>query len=133
MVPATLSALPFRHATWLVALALVGCASTPSPAPSIAAGAASIEAARAADAGDLAATDINNARSKLERARMLAQAGDERGAIRQAEQADIDAQLARAKAGSEKSRRAVSEIEASLQSLREEMSRSATTSPVVRP
>lgn len=115
------------------ALAVTGCAHTPSPAPSIAASAASVEAARSGGAPELASAELNEARSKLERARALAAAGDERGAIRLAEQADVDAQLARARAGSERSRRAVTELEAGLQTLREELSRAAAKQPVQAP
>ena len=107
------------------AIALAGCGSTPSAAPSIAAGSASVEAARSAGATELDAVDLNEARNKLERARALATAGDDRAAMRLAEQADVDAQLARAKAGSERSRLAVAELEAGLQTLRDELNRAA--------
>lgn len=110
-------------------LAAAGCANTPSPAPSIAAGSASVEAARSAGAPELAAVELNEARGKLDRARVMAAAGDERGAVRLAEQADVDAQLARAKAGSERSRRAVTELEAGLQTLRDELNRAALKQP----
>ena len=102
-----------------------GCATTVSSAPSIASGAASIEAARSAGAPELDAVDLNEARNKLEKARALATAGDDRGAMRMAEQADVDAQLARAKAGSERSRLAVTELETGLQTLRDELNRAA--------
>lgn len=105
--------------------AVTGCGSTPSAAPSIAASAASVEAARSAGAPELDAVDLNEARSKLEKARALATAGDDRGAMRMAEQADVDAQLARAKAGSERSRLAVVELETGLQTLRDELNRAA--------
>jgi len=106
-------------------IAVTGCGSTPSAAPSIAAGAASVEAARSAGAPELDAVDLNEARNKLEKARALATAGDERGAMRMAEQADVDAQLARARAGSERSRLAVTELETGLQTLRDELNRAA--------
>lgn len=104
---------------------LAGCGTTASPAPFIAAGSSSVEAARSAGAPELAATELNDARAKLERARALATAGDEQGATRLAEEADVDAQLARAKAGSERSRRAVTELETGLQLLRDELNRAA--------
>jgi hypothetical protein len=107
------------------AIAVTGCGSTPSAAPSIASGAASVEAARSAGAPELDAVDLNEARNKLEKARALATAGDDRGAMRMAEQADVDAQLARAKAGSERSRLAVAELETGLQTLRDELNRAA--------
>ena len=110
----------------LTVMALAACASAPPAAPAIAAGAASIEAARSAGAGELATVDIDNARDKLERARTLARSGDQRAAMRLAEQADVDAQLARTRASGERSRRAVGEVEASLQTLREELARTPT-------
>jgi hypothetical protein len=109
---------------------LQGCASDPPATPSIAAGTAALEAARSAGAPEFAAADLDQARGKLERARALAQAGKNREAIRLAEQAEVDAQLARASAGSERSTRALNEVEASLRSLREELNRAATTQPV---
>lgn len=109
---------------------LIGCASDPPSAPSIAAGASALETARSAGAPEFAAADLDQARGKLERARALAQAGNNREAIRMAEQAEVDAQLARAAAGSERSTRALNEVEASLRSLREELSRAATAQPV---
>ncbi len=115
------------------ALAVTGCAHTPSPAPSMAATAASVEAARSAGAPEMAAAELNAARSKLDRARALAAEGDERGAIRLAEEADVNAQLARARAGSERSRRAVTELEAGLQTLRDELNRAAAKQPVSAP
>ena len=122
----------------LLAGALGACASGPAPTAALAASTASYEAARSSGAPEFAAAQLNSARTKLERARALAQTGKNVEAIRLAEQADADAQLARATAGSERSRRAVSEVEASLRTLREELNRSgtggsmspATTSPV---
>jgi hypothetical protein len=120
--------------TAAASLALVACASKPSPDPALAAGAASVDAARAANAGDLAATDMNNARSKLERARALAQAGQRIEAIRLAEQADADAQVARAKAGAERTRLALDEVDKGLRTLREELARgSAGANPSTNP
>jgi len=117
-----------RPLVGLLALALLdGCSSTPPAAPAIAVGAASLEAARSAGAPEYAATELNDAMAKLERARSLARAGDSVAALRWAEQADVDAQLAHARAGSERSRRALLEVEAGLATLRTELGRSATT------
>lgn len=109
---------------------LIGCANDPPTAPSIAAGAAALETARSSGAPEYAAADLDQARGKLERARALAQAGKNHQAIRMAEQAEVDAQLARATAGSERSARALNEVEASLRTLREELNRAATAQPV---
>ncbi len=117
---------PFTLTALLGACAVAaGCGTTESSAPSIAAGAASVEAARSAGAPELDSVNLSEARSKLEKARALAAAGDERGALRMAEQADVDAQLARTKAGSERSRLAVTELETGLQTLRDELNRAA--------
>lgn len=111
---------------------VAACSSKPPVEPALAASGASLEAARAAGADDLAAVELQQARNKLERARAFAQAGDARSAIRLAEQADADAQLARAQAASERSRRSVDEVQANLRALREELNR-AGTSPVQAP
>lgn len=116
-----------RFAAALFATALVAaCSSNPPPQAALAASGASVDAARAAGAEDLAAVELQQARNKLERARAFAQAGDARSAIRWAEQAEADAQLARAQASSERSRRSVDEVQSSLRALREELNRGAT-------
>lgn len=112
-------------------LLLAACASAPSATPVIETSAASVDAARSAGATDLAAVDMNNARAKLDRSRALSQAGNQLAATRLAHEADVDAQLARARANTERSKRAVAELDASLQSLRDEISRGtpATRTP----
>jgi hypothetical protein len=114
----------------LALAALAACSSGPPPAPALAVGASSIEAARSSGAPELAAVELNSARNKLERARALAQSGKNHEAVALAEEADADAQLARARAGSERSKRAVTEVEASLRTLQEELGRAATNTPV---
>jgi hypothetical protein len=129
-----------RSAAWrqgllalLCAGALAACASQPPVAPALAAGSASLEAARSSGAPELAAAELNEARTKLDRANALAQSGRNSEAIRLAEEADVDAQLARAHAASERSRRAVAEVEASLSTLREELNRAGTAQPGAAP
>lgn len=108
----------------LLAAGLLGaCAHSPTPAPFIAAGTASVEAARASGAPELAPVALNEARLKLQRAQALAQAGNNIDAVRLAQQAAVDAQLARAQAGAERSRRSAAEIEAGLLVLQNELSR----------
>ena len=104
-------------------LMLAACASSPPAAPVIETSAASVDAARSAGATELAAVEMNSARAKLDRARALSQSGNQREATRLAHEADVDAQLARARANTERSKRAVAELDASLQSLRDEISR----------
>lgn len=112
-----------------LAATLSACSTQPRPDAALAASSASLEAAQAAGANDLAPLALQQAQAKLARARLLAQAGQHRDAIRLAEQAQADAQLARAQAASERSRRAAEEVQASLRSLREELNRSAVGMP----
>lgn len=118
------------YATPLLAAMLLGaCASAPPAAPAIAAGSASVNAAIAGDAEALSATEVMDARVKLDRARALAKS-DPRGAARLAEEANVDAQLASAKSRTERARRAATEVEAGVQTLRDELNRGATPQPV---
>lgn len=107
----------------LTAGMLAACASGPQPASFIAAGNASLEAARASGASELAPLPLEDARTKLQRAQVLAQAGNKEDAVRLAQQADVDAQLARAQASAERSRRSAAEIQAGLQVLQDELAR----------
>jgi Domain of unknown function (DUF4398) len=107
----------------LAAGVLAACASAPQPASFIAAGTASIEAARASGAAELAPVPLDNARAKLQQAQALAQAGHKQEAVHLAQQADVDAQLARAQAGAERSRRSAAEVQAGLQVLQDELAR----------
>ena len=110
-----------------------GCAHQPSAARALAAGTASMDAARAAGAPEYASAELERASGKLDRARDLAQQGRQREAIRLAEEAEADAQVARASAGAERSRRAMTEVEASLQMLRDEVARPGPGSPRSQP
>lgn len=115
------------------AMTFGACASKPPAEPAIASATASVDAARASGTSELAAVELNSARSKLDCARSLAPSGDARAASRLAEKADVEAQLARAKAGSERSRWAVAELDASLQTLCEELAGRPAGAPVSAP
>ena len=115
----------------VLACALGACASGPPAAPALAASNASLEAARSAGAPEYATAEFEQARSKLERARALAQAGAEAQALRLAQQAEADAQFARALAASQRSQLALREVESSLRTLAEEMQRPSPTAPAV--
>ena len=115
-----------------VACVLGGCASSLPPVrPALAASSASLEAARSAGAPEYAVAEFEQARSKLERARALAQAGADAPALRLAQQAEADAQFARALAASQRSQLALREIESSLRMLVEEVQRTSPTGPAV--
>ena len=113
---------------------LAACATQPTATNALAASATAVEVVRYAGEPEYAAAELNAERTKLERARLLAQAGRNLEAIRMAEEADADAQLARAKAAAERSRRAADEVNAGLRTLREEMARqSGGTTPGTSP
>jgi phage-related minor tail protein len=115
-----------------VACVLGGCASSLPPVrPALVASNASLEAARSAGAPEYAVAEFEQARSKLERARALAQAGADAPALRLAQQAEADAQLARALAASQRSQLALREIENSLRTLAEDVQRTPSTTPAL--
>jgi hypothetical protein len=117
----------------LCAAALAACATTSTaPTEQVALANASIEAAQAAGAGQPGQPDLLQARDKLARAQAAARAGDNVKAMRLAEEADVDAQVARSRVAAEKSSRAAAELDASLAALRDELNR-ATPLPVTRP
>lgn len=110
----------------LVAALAAGCAGDrPVAREQLAAGQSQVEAAIAATAAapDLSVAEMATARDKLDKARAAQRARDWESAARLAEQAAIDAEVARAKIGADKSRKAASEIDASLATLREELNR----------
>lgn len=112
---------------------LAGCAGQRvDPAPALAAGAASVEAAWAAGAPEFARWQLAIARAKLDRAQLLAQGGDNVQALRLAEQAGLDAQLARASAGAQRSRDAAAQAEAALQATREQIDATPPATAPVR-
>jgi hypothetical protein len=89
----------------LIALATVGCAANP-PVEQLASSERAIAAAVAEDAEALAPRDLHLARFKLDLSRRWLAAGDHEPARWLAEQAQIDAELARLKAAAAKSGKA---------------------------
>jgi len=109
----------------LLTVAVAACASTPPPTEQLAVASAAVTHADAAGAQALAPTDMDAARAKLRRAN-LALAAQDHGLARQlAEQAQVDALLAEAKAESLRARKAADEVQAASRALREEMGRKA--------
>lgn len=108
-----------------LALGLVACATPPMPTDQIAVTTAAIAHAEAAGAQALAPSEMSMARDKLRRANLavVARAPDE--ARRLAQQAQVDALVAEAKAESLKAQKAAAEVQAASQALREEMGRKA--------
>lgn len=100
---------------------LAGCASKPVPREQLAVGKSSIESAQTAGADELAPVELTRARDKLAQAQAALQDKKYALARRLAEEADADAQVARAKANAERSQKAADEVTASLQTLRQQL------------
>ena len=105
-------------------ISLGGCASAPPAQDKIAVATSSVQRAEQAGAQQSASVEMSSARDKLAQAEKAAEKRDAKIAYRMAEQADIDARVAEASANAAKSHQAVSELDRSLQSLREEALRS---------
>ena len=118
LVPAALGA----------ALGLAACASSPVPYEKIAVAKAAVQSAEQNGAPALAPVELATARDKLNRAEKAASDHDAQPATVLAEQATVDAQLAEAIAGEQRSHKAALEFDANLQALRQESMRSSTPS-----
>jgi Domain of unknown function (DUF4398) len=103
-----------------VITALTACVSGPVPLEQLAVAKASVQRAEQAGATELAPVELSTARDKLQRAEQAAQNHQGQTATMLADQANVDAELAEATAREHKSHQADMELEASLQSLRQE-------------
>lgn len=116
-----------RGGLWLAFAAtasLVGaCASTPPPTEQMAVAAAAVTHAVNAGAQEAAPGDMRTARDKLERARQAVANKEHDLALNLAQQAQLDAQLAEAKAHADKARKAAQAVQDGNSVLREEMDR----------
>jgi Domain of unknown function (DUF4398) len=109
---------------WLgSALLLASCASTPPPDARMAVATAAVAQATAAGGSEFAPAEMRMARDKLQRATLAVTAKDYAGADVLAEQAQVDAQLAEAKAESAKARKAADALQEGSRVLREELDR----------
>jgi hypothetical protein len=108
------------------AVSAVACASTPPPPREIADAEETIALARSRDAGKLAPDSLRKAEDKLSAARTVAEEdGDEeenrRMAIRLAEEAKVDAQLALAESERERTQLDADELSRTLDALENEV------------
>lgn len=108
-----------------VVLGFAACASTPIPNEKIAVAKASVQRAEQSGAPELAPVELAAARDKLGRAEKAAADRQAQPATLLAEQADVDAQLAEATAVQQRSHKAATEFDASLQALRQESMRTS--------
>ncbi len=114
-------------------LGLAACASSPIPNEKIAVAQASVQRAEQSGAPELAPVELSTARDKLQRAEKAAADHDAGPATMLAEQANVDAELAEATAQEHRSHKAETELEASLQALRDEANRPSPPPPPVAP
>ena len=108
-----------------ITLTVAACASTPPPTEQLAVATAAVSHANAAGAQTLAPTEMDMARDKLRRANLALAAQEHDRARQLAQQAQVDALLAEAKAESARARKAAEEVQAASRALREEMGRKA--------
>jgi hypothetical protein len=111
----------------VTALAVIvsACASTPAPTEQVAVSTAAVANATTAGAPELASAEMQLARQKLDRAKVAMIAEDYKLARSLSEEAQVDAQLAEAKALSGKAHKAADELQESVRVLREEIDRKA--------
>lgn len=101
---------------------LAACASTPPPNEQLAVGRAAVERATGPAAAE-APTELAAARDKISRANVAFAKKDYELARQLAEQAEADATLAEAQSRSVRADRALAEVRAGIQQLRDEMNR----------
>jgi hypothetical protein len=106
-------------------LSLAACASTPIPNERIAVAKASVQRAEQSGAPEFAPVELAAARDKLNRAEKSAAAREAQPATMLAEQANADALLAEATAQQQRSHKAATEFDSSMQALRQESMRSS--------
>jgi hypothetical protein len=106
-------------------LCLGACASVPAPQGEVANADLALRKAEAVNAAEVAPLDARLAREKLESARLALQRGRNLEARRDAEQAEVDALVATARARSTRSRALEQELRRDLDALRSEAERAA--------
>jgi len=122
---------PSRHALLFACvagpLALGACSSLKTPATAeVAVSQAAVENAVRADGTEFAPQDMQAAREKLALAKKALAAKDYQSATDYASQAQADAKLAQAKAGSAKSRAVAETLQEDIRVLRVELDRART-------
>lgn len=108
---------------------LAACAGEP-PRAELGAADAAIQAAQHSGAGERAPVDLNNARMKYQSANVAVRDGDYDRAKRLASEAEIDAQLAGAKADAEASKAAAQQVHQDATTLQRETAPVSSGPPV---
>jgi hypothetical protein len=109
--------------TSTLAIFLSGCASTPVPTEQMAVAEAAVSSASSSNTSKHAPGELQVAISKLDRARAALAREDYMTARQMAEQAEVDAQVARVRSQSVSAGKAASESEEAARVLREEINR----------
>lgn len=121
----------YQSISLCLALTLVCCACASQPKQEtitqIAKTESSINQAETLGAQEGALPDLQQARDKLAEARSALQRKDERQAVRLAQQAQVDAQYAAAKARAQREERAASEVREGVNTVRETSSDTTRT------
>ena len=112
-----------------LAFGIVACASAPMPVEKLAVAKNSLQRAEQAQAGQFAQVELNAARAKLAAAQAAADKRDADQAARLADQAEVDAQLAKFTARARQQQQLVAEMDASLRDLRNETLRNQQVTP----
>ena len=102
---------------------IAGCASVPPPTEQIAVSKAAVSNATSAGGNEFAPAEMRAAQDKLDRAIQAMTAEDYKNARLLAEQAQVDAQLAAAKARSAKAQKAAATVQEGSEVLRKEIDR----------
>jgi hypothetical protein len=111
----------------LAGLWLAACSSLPAPKGEVANADLALRKAEAVNAAEVAPLDARLAREKLESARLALQRGRYLEARRDAEQAEVDALVATARARAARAERLEAERRRDLDALRSEAERAAET------
>jgi hypothetical protein len=111
------------------ALALAACASTSPPTEQLAVSTAAVANAVGAGATELAPVEMKSARDKLDRAKLAMVSKDYGSALTLAQEAQVDAGVAQAKAQSVKARKAAETVREDSRALSEEMDRKKPVTP----
>ena len=117
---------PWHRATLAIGFAVVtitGCATVQPPTEQIAVSKLAISNANSAGGNEFAVAEMRAAQDKLDRANLAMKAEDYKNAKTLAEQAQVDAQLATAKARTGKAQKAAATVQEDSRVLRNELDR----------
>jgi Domain of unknown function (DUF4398) len=103
-----------------ISVILVACAANPVADEKIAVAKASVQRAEQSGAPQAAPVALATARDELTRAEHANAKHDMQAAVHLAERANVDAQVAEAAAQQQRARKAATELDASMQALRQE-------------